>query len=83
MDLNRNFPDPFNPNDVETQPETLAIMGVLEEYVFLVGANMHGGEVVVNFPHDSYEGGECCDKMMLAGMDRMVGLLSMGQVQVR
>lgn len=54
MDLNRNFPDRFGPtgenNDI--QPEVRAIMNWSHEYPFVLGANLHGGSLVANYPFD-------------------------------
>lgn len=54
VDLNRNFPDRFGETDdnKETQPEVQAIMGWSHEYPFVLGANLHGGSLVTNYPFD-------------------------------
>jgi hypothetical protein len=50
-DLNRNFPDPEIQNAV-TQKETLDMMRFLAKHRFVLSANFHSGEEVVNYPWD-------------------------------
>ena len=57
VDLNRNFPDPEDgphPDGNEWQPETIAMMDFAEEHNFVLGANFHSGEEVVNYPWDTW-----------------------------
>ncbi|MGC8803856.1 MAG: M14 family zinc carboxypeptidase, partial [Bacteroidales bacterium] len=56
VDLNRNFPDPVmgaHPDGMAYQPETRAMMQLLKRYHFVMSANFHSGEEVVNYPWDS------------------------------
>ncbi|XP_048661274.1 carboxypeptidase M isoform X2 [Marmota marmota marmota] len=52
-DLNRNFPDAFEYNNVSRQPETLAIMKWLKSETFVLSANLHGGALVASYPFDN------------------------------
>jgi PKD repeat protein len=57
VDLNRNFPDPKagpNPDGNVWQPETIAFMSLAENNNFRIGANMHGGAEVCNYPWDTW-----------------------------
>ncbi|MCI0523187.1 MAG: T9SS type A sorting domain-containing protein, partial [Bacteroidales bacterium] len=53
-DLNRNFPDPENPTSPVLQKETLDMMRFMEEKRFVLSANLHGGEEVINYPWDKW-----------------------------
>ncbi len=54
-DLNRNFPDPTNPNPTPPfQPETIVMMNVSSTNYFVLSANFHGGAEVVNYPWDTW-----------------------------
>jgi hypothetical protein len=55
-DLNRNFPDLFEPNPDPIQPETQAILDWLDREDFVVSANFHGGILLVNYPFDNFKG---------------------------
>lgn len=52
-DLNRNFPDLFECNQDPIQPETQAVINWLESIHFVLSANFHGGDLVVNYPYDN------------------------------
>ncbi|XXG56134.1 hypothetical protein AAC387_Pa03g3631 [Persea americana] len=55
VDLNRDFPDQFFPNNEDLQlrqPETKAIMSWLEGRHFTASASLHGGALVANYPWD-------------------------------
>lgn len=55
-DLNRNFPDPEDgPTPGGTrQIETQEMMDFAEAHSFVIGANFHGGEEVLNYPWDTW-----------------------------
>jgi carboxypeptidase D len=56
VDLNRNFPDPWNsPNNTPTgrQPETAAVMLWTQAKDFDLSANFHTGALLVNYPFDN------------------------------
>lgn len=52
-DLNRNFPDAFEFNNVSIQPETRAVMEWLKTETFVLSANLHGGALVASYPFDN------------------------------
>jgi len=52
-DLNRNFPDLSGPFTVR-QKETLDMMKFLSRHRFVLSANFHSGEEVVNYPWDRW-----------------------------
>ncbi|XP_039101575.1 carboxypeptidase M [Hyaena hyaena] len=52
-DLNRNFPDAFEFNNVSRQPETAAVMEWLKTETFVLSANLHGGALVASYPFDN------------------------------
>lgn len=54
IDLNRNFPDRImeNSENKERQVEVEAIMNWSKEIPFVLGANLHGGSLVANYPYD-------------------------------
>jgi len=57
VDLNRNYKnqlDGDHPDGEAWQPETMAMMGLLDTLHFVMSANFHGGAEVVNFPWDSW-----------------------------
>jgi carboxypeptidase D len=56
LDLNRNFPDPIDdPVDdpAGRELEVQAMMNFGYDHRFVMGANYHGGALVVNYPWDS------------------------------
>ncbi len=52
-DLNRNFPDPFNPGDLP-DPENEAMIDFMRERNFVISANFHSGAEIFNFPWDRW-----------------------------
>lgn len=52
-DLNRNFPDPVMTQPVR-QKETIDMMRFLAKHRFVLSANFHSGEEVVNYPWDRW-----------------------------
>lgn len=53
VDLNRNFPDPLQPFEVQ-QKETKDMMKFMSKHKFVLSANFHSGAEVVNYPWDRY-----------------------------
>jgi hypothetical protein len=55
-DLNRNFPDPFTPYNSSNviQKETADMCKFLREHRFVLSANFHSGDEVVNYPWDRW-----------------------------
>lgn len=55
-DLNRNFPDPVTPytaSNIE-QKETIDMVRFMRKHRFVISANFHAGDEVVNYPWDYY-----------------------------
>lgn len=57
VDLNRNYPSAngsTNPDGNQTQVENIAMMNFANNHRFVMSANSHSGEVVVNYPWDTW-----------------------------
>lgn len=57
VDLNRNYPGitgSDNPDQNPRQPENLAQMSFLKSIYMVMGANIHDGEEVINYPFDTW-----------------------------
>lgn len=57
VDLNRNFPDPQagqHPDGNDWQPETMAFMHYDSIHHFVMSANFHTGDELVNYPWDTW-----------------------------
>ncbi len=58
VDLNRNFPGikgNEHPDGQDYQPENLAQMDFLKSIYMVLGANIHDGEEVINYPFDTWK----------------------------
>jgi len=53
VDLNRNFPDPGGITDPE-QKETTDMVKFMRSHHFVISANFHSGDEVVNYPWDRW-----------------------------
>jgi len=58
VDLNRNFPDQVTRNSAPLQAETRNVMNFLQQHSFSLGANLHAGILVCNYPWDDISTGE-------------------------
>lgn len=55
VDLNRNYPDPFGSDPLDSiQPENKAMIDYVAAHHFRLSANIHGGSEVLNYPWDSF-----------------------------
>lgn len=55
VDLNRNYPDPFGTDPLDTlQRENQLMINYVNQHHFLLSANLHGGSEVLNYPWDSF-----------------------------
>jgi hypothetical protein len=53
IDLNRNFPDPLDPN-ITQEKETSDMIKFMRKHKFVISANFHSGSEVVNYPWDRW-----------------------------
>ncbi|MDO9340561.1 MAG: M14 family zinc carboxypeptidase, partial [Bacteroidales bacterium] len=53
VDLNRNFPDPFQPMEVQ-EKENKDMIKFMRKHNFVISANFHSGAEVVNYPWDRW-----------------------------
>ncbi len=58
IDLNRNYPNPVLVPEPDMQPETEAMIQLVQSYPFVLSANIHGGIECVNYPWDSWKSWE-------------------------
>ncbi len=53
IDLNRNFPDPFQPLEIQ-EKENMDMIKFMRKHKFVISANFHAGAEVVNYPWDRW-----------------------------
>lgn len=53
IDLNRNFPDPFQPLEVQ-EKENTEMISFMRKHKFVLSANFHSGSELVNYPWDRW-----------------------------
>jgi hypothetical protein len=53
IDLNRNFPDPFQPLVVQ-EKENIDMINFMRKHKFVLSANFHSGSELVNYPWDRW-----------------------------
>ncbi len=59
VDLNRNYPDPFGTEPMNSQQkENTAMINYVANHNFRLSANLHGGAEVMNYPWDSFTSSE-------------------------
>lgn len=58
VDMNRNYPNPVMVPEPGTQSETEAMIDLVQNYDFVMSANMHGGIECLNYPWDSWTSAE-------------------------
>ena len=54
VDLNRTYPNPFNPAKSEVPHENQLMIDYMSAHQFRLSANLHGGAEVANYPWDSF-----------------------------
>ena len=53
VDLNRNFPDPYQPFVVQ-EKENIDMINFMRKHKFVISANFHSGSELVNYPWDRW-----------------------------
>jgi len=53
VDLNRNFPDPFQPYDIR-EKENIDMITFMHKHKFVISANFHSGAELINYPWDRW-----------------------------
>jgi hypothetical protein len=71
-DLNRNFPDtktPYTTKNIQ-QKETLEMINFMRKHKFVLSANFHSGEEVVNYPWDKWSSTKHADDSWFNSISR-------------